>query len=156
MVLIEWARRRRGLIVGQGMAKKVTSIADLKGCRVTPRQEGSGAQGLFLHLLRRAGLGSDDLDLTDAARSESDAALMVLEGRADVAFGLAALAAQYRLAFVPVIEERFDLLVDRRAWFEPPMQIFLDYCRSDKLRARARDLAGYDLAGFGRVLFNGR
>jgi excisionase family DNA binding protein len=154
VVLIEWARRQRGLILRRELSGDVASIADLEGRRVTPRQTQSGAEVLFLHLLRQAGLGPEAMELTPAARTETDAALMVLEGKADAAFGLAALAASYRLPFVPIIEERFDLLIDRRAWFEPPWQRFLAFCRSDRLLAKAGEIEGYDLAGFGQVHFN--
>ena len=88
-------------------------------------------------------------------RSEADAALAVLENKAEAAFGLASLAAQYRQPFIPLIEERFDLLVDRRAWFLPPMQTFLDFCRSKAFRARAAELAGYDISDFAKVRFVG-
>jgi excisionase family DNA binding protein len=155
VVLVEWAKRRRGLIVSEAHQNHIRSVKDLKGRRVTPRQTESGAQALFGHLLARARLKPDDLEMTPPARTEADAALAVLEEKADVAFGLASFAAQYRLPFVPLIEERFDLLVDRRAWFEPPMQTFLDFCRSKTFLARAGELAGYDVSGFGKVRFNG-
>lgn len=155
VVLVQWATRRRGLIVGEDGGRAIGSVSDLKGRRVVPRQPEAGAQALFLHLLAQAGLTVDDLEWTAPARTEVDAALMVLEGKAEAALGLAALAAQYRLPFVPILEERFDLLVDRRAWFEPPMQAFLNLCRSDMFVARAGDLEGYDVANFGRVHYNG-
>ena len=53
------------------------------------------------------------------------------------------------------VRERFDLLVERRAWFEPPMQKFLDFCRTDSFHSRASKQHGYDASGFGRVHFNG-
>ena len=155
VVLVEWATRERGLIIGPSTSSRVRSIADLAGLRVAQRQAASGAQDLLLHLLREVDVAIENLDLLPAARSEADAALSVLEGKADVAFGLAALAAQYRLAFVPILKERFDLLIDRRAWFEPPLQTFFAYCRSDALKRRAQELAGYNLSGFGKVRFNG-
>lgn len=155
-VLIEWAKRQRGLILNQRLEKAgITGIGDLGGLRVTPRQEGSGAEDLFRHLLKKEKLKPGDLTLTSPARSENDAVLMVLEDKADATFGLAALAAQYRLPFVPIIEERFDLLIDRHAWFEPPLQRFWAFCHSSKLEARAKDFAGYDLTNFGHVHFNG-
>lgn len=156
VVLVQWATRERGLIIEPGIESKVRSIADLKGLRMAPRQAASGAQDLLLYLFRKADIALEDLDLLPAARSEADAALSVLEGKADVAFGLAALAAQYRLAFLPILKERFDLLIDRRAWFEPPLQAFFAYCRSDAMKVRAQELAGYDLSDFGKVHFNGR
>jgi excisionase family DNA binding protein len=155
VVLVEWAWRERGLIVGQEAVGEIAAVADLRGRRVARRQAGAGSEGLFDHLLREAGVARADLDLTAALSSESDAALAVLEGKADAAFGLRALAARYRLAFVPVIKERFDLLVDRRAWFEPPIQQLLAFCRSAAFSARAEEMQGYDVGGLGRVLFNG-
>ena len=55
----------------------------------------------------------------------------------------------------PLSEERFDLLVDRRAWFEPPMQKLLTFCRSTAFLARAKELDGYDVSQFGTVHYNG-
>ena len=154
-VLVEWATRQRGLIVGEGLAGEVQSLANLKGRRFAPRQAEAGAQQTFLALLARAGVAVEDITQTPPLRTEADAALSVLEGKAEAAFGLEAYAVQYRLPFVPIIRERYDLLVDRRSWFEPPMQAFLRFCETDAFRARAADLAGYDVDGFGRVHFNG-
>jgi molybdate-binding protein len=155
VALLGWAKRQRGLIVSEARMGAIGTIADLKGRKVAPRQADSGAQTLFSHLIERAGFTADDLLMTSPARTEADAALAVLEGKADAAFGLASFAAQYRLPFVPLIEEQFDLLVDRRAWFLPPMQKFIEFCQSEAFRTRAGELAGYDVSGFGRVRFVG-
>jgi len=155
VVLVEWAWRERGLIVASDATKQFKTIADLKGKRVVPRQSGAGSQGLLIDLLDEAGLDGGNIDFTEPARSEADAALAVLDGKADAALGLGALASQYRLGFVPLVRERFDLLVDRRAWFEPPMQALLAFCRGDAFRRRAGEMAGYDVGGFGTVRFNG-
>jgi putative molybdopterin biosynthesis protein len=56
---------------------------------------------------------------------------------------------------VPIIGERFDLLVDRAAWFDPPLQQLLDFCRSDAFLNKVAELTGYDVSGFGTVHFNG-
>ena len=59
-----------------------------------------------------------------------------------MAFGLASVARSYGLRFVPVIEEEFALLVDRRAWFEPPMQALLAFCAQPAFRRRAARCSG--------------
>ena len=156
VVLVEWAWRERGLIISQACAAQVQGLSDLAGCKMVPRQPEAGSQRLFEHLAAEAGLETGSLRLTAPARSEADAALAVHEGKADAAFGLQALAAQYRLPFISVIRERFDILVDRRAWFEPPMQTLLTFCRSQAFQQKAEDLAGYDVRGFGTVHFNGQ
>lgn len=156
VVLVEWVWRERGLIVAPGNPRTFKSAADLAGYRVVPRQSKAGSQVLLEHLLQDAGLSSADLQLTHAARTETDAALAVQEGQADAAFGLMSVASQYRLDFVPVIRERFDLLVWRSQWFEEPFQKLLELCQSELFSERVRHLPGYDAATTGRVHFNGR
>jgi excisionase family DNA binding protein len=155
VALLELAWRERGLIVAPGKESAFADIASLKGLRVAPRQQAAGSQLLLQHLLAQTGLGSSDVDWSDTARTESDAALAVLEDKADAALGLRAMAEQLRLGFVPLIRERFDILVDRAAWFDPPLQRLFDFCRSDAFRVKATELAGYDVSGLGHIHFNG-
>jgi molybdate-binding protein len=61
----------------------------------------------------------------------------------------------FRLGFVPICRERYDIAVLRRAYFDPPLQVFFDFCRTPALAERASALGGYDLSGFGRVYYNG-
>ena len=155
VVLVEWCWRERGLIVAPDEEGRIRGIGDLKGKRFAPRQSEAGSQHLFQHLLEREGIAPSQIELTAASRSEADAALAVAEDRADAALGLAALARQYHLGFIPVIRERFDLLVDRRSWFEEPLLTLLAFCRSAAFVDRIRGLEGYDFSNRGRILFNG-
>jgi excisionase family DNA binding protein len=156
VVVVEWAWRERGLIVAPGDQDRIAGFADLRGRRLVPRQPEAGTQRLFEYLLHREGIAPSEIEPITPTRSEADAALAVLEGKAEATFGLLALARQYRLGFIPVIRERFDLVVDRRSWFEEPMQTLLSFCRSDAFTAKTRGLEGYDFSGQGRVHFNGR
>lgn len=155
VVLMEWAKRQRGLIIGPDVERTVADLSDLPGLRLVPRQASAGAQKLLVDLMESSQASASDLTLTEPARTELDAALALLEGKADVAFGLASVAATHRLRFVPILEERFDLLVDRRAWFEPAMQRFWQFCADRAFRARAGELSGYDVSAQGTVHFNG-
>lgn len=156
VVLIEWAKRQRGLIVAEGNPHGIKSIANLRGRRVVPRQPTAGSQILFDHILAAAGLGPGDIVLTSAALSEADAVLTVREGKADAAFGLGALAGPYQLDFIALTEERFDLLVDRRNYFEPPLQSLMAFSRTTTFLDKARDFSGYDITDLGKVHFNGK
>jgi putative molybdopterin biosynthesis protein len=88
-------------------------------------------------------------------RSETDLAMAIADGRADVGLGIAAAARQFKLDFAPLIEERFDLLVWRKAYFDPPFQKLVALCLSETFRDKAKALGGYDVSGFGTVRFNG-
>lgn len=155
VVLIEWALRQRGLIVAPDCVEKITSIDDLRGTRVVPRQAEAGAQVLFEQLIGQSALATDSINCCDPARTESDVAASINAGLADVGFGLATVAASYNLHFVPLVEERFDLLIDRQHYFEPPVQTLLDFCLSERFEKHVTTLTGYDVTGLGTVRFNG-
>ena len=156
IVLIEWAWREQGLIVPAGNPGRIRGPADLCGKRVIPRQREAGSFLLLQHLVTTAGLDFAAIDLLDPpARTEAEVALAVADGKAEVGLGLAAMARQLRLDFLPVIRERYDLALWRRAYFEPPLQRLVAFCRSDRFVTRARELGGYDVAGFGTVHYNG-
>ena len=154
--VLEWAKRQQGLIVAADAQAELCGIADLPGRRVALRQPKAGARILFEHLLDEAGLAVDRLDVVEPpARTEIDAAAAVASGDADVALGLEAMARQYRLGFRPLIDERYDVVVHRRAFFEPPLQGLFAFCRQPAFAAKAAALGGYDLADHGRVHWNG-
>lgn len=155
VALVEFAWRERGLIVSPDGAADLVDIPALRGRRLVRRQEGAGSQVLLRHLLLRAGIDPDAVAWTDTARTEIDAALAVIEGTADAALGLRSVARQLRLGYVPLIRERFDLLVDRAAWFDPPLQRLMGFCRSSVFLAKAGELTGYDVSGLGTVRYNG-
>lgn len=156
VVLMEWARRRQGLVVPAGNPHGIAGIPDLAGRRVIARQPGAGSRVLLDHLLGVAGLEPGAVALLDApARSEADVALAVAEGRADAGLAIEGVARQHRLGFVPVIDERYDLALWRRDVFEPPVQRLLAFARTAAFRQRAAGLGGYDVAGFGTIHRNG-
>jgi putative molybdopterin biosynthesis protein len=155
VVLIEWARRQQGLIVPPKNPLKIKGVADLKGRRVIGRQRAAGAFVLLEKLVGKANLNLGDLRLDPApALTEADVAAAVAEGRADAGLGIAAVALQYRLGFVPLIEERYDLAIWRAAYFDPPVQQLLKFARTKRFAERAAALTGYDVAGFGTVHYN--
>ena len=151
-VLIAWAVRARGLILSEPMRGEVRRFSDLAGKRVVRRQPGAGAAALFKDLLSREGLAETDLiPSTELARTESDAAAAVAAGDADAALGIESMARRFHLPFLPLVEERFDLLVDRRACFTDPVQTLLAFARGDAFRHKAAAMGGYDLSETGTV-----
>lgn len=155
VVLVEWAKRQRGLVLRRDLSPVPETLAQIRGLRLVARQAKAGSQMFFEQLLAEAGLASSDVAFCREVLSEQDVVQSVAAGRADAGFALASLASSFQLPFVPLGEERFDLLVDRRAWFEAPFQTLLAFCRSASFRDKADELGGYDVSGFGSVHFNG-
>ena len=48
--------------------------------------------------------------------SENDAVSLILSNQADVSFGLKSEAKKFELDFIPIVTERFDLIVYRKYW----------------------------------------
>lgn len=155
-VLLEWARRARGLVFRRDIGRRPQGLADLRGLRFQRRQAEAASELVLDRLLDAEGLTRADLTLAQGIeRSETDLAHAIAGGRADVGLGIEAAARQHNLGFVPLTHERFDLLVRRKAYFDPPFQRLMDFCRQSAFAERAADLGGYDVSGFGTVHFNG-
>jgi len=157
IVAIEWAWREQGLVVAAGNPHGLRELRDVaaKHLTVMPRQPESGSQILFAHLLEKAGVAPAAITLAPApALSESDLALAIAEGKADAGLAVRAVARQFGLGFLPLARERYDLVMRRRDFFEPPVQALFAFARGERFRTRAEEMGGYDTSGLGAVAYN--
>ena len=76
--------------------------------------------------------------------------------QADVTLGLASEAEKYQLQFYPVVTERFDLVVNRKHWFEKPFQDLINFCRTEEFFETASKINGYNISNLGTVHFNSK
>jgi molybdate-binding protein len=156
VVLIEWAKRTRGLMYRTEPGRSIDSLAATRGLRFQSRQPEAGSELVLAQLLEREGLRKNDLHCVDAVeRSEMDLGMAIAAGKADVGLGIEASARQFQLEFTALIVERFDLLIWRKAYFDPPFQKLIRFCASEPFERRAQEFGGYDIGGFGTVHFNG-
>jgi len=122
VVLIEWAKRRQGLVLAKGNPLGIAGLQDLArpDLRLLRRQAEAGSRILFSHLLSQAGLDPDALGwLTETPRSELDLGLAILEGRGDVGLAIEAVAKALKrlegaFALAIVFAGRHDLLIGAR------------------------------------------
>lgn len=155
LVLIHWAWRDQGLILPPGNPHNIAGLADLKGRRFIPRQSEAGTFVLLKRLAAEAGLSMSDFELlTPPARTQTDVAAAIADGKADAGLGLACMARQFRLDFLHLARERFDIAIYRRAYFEPPFQRLIQFANSTALINRANELSGYDVSMLGQVQYN--
>jgi excisionase family DNA binding protein len=156
VVLVEWAFRTQGLVVPPGNPGDIRALADIAGRRLIPRQRAAGSRLLLEYLMQRDSVDPDAVTFLDPpARSEADVALTVADGKADAGLAVETVARQYRLDFVPLFRERYDLAVWRRDYFEPPIQALMSFAGSTAFAERAAELGGYDISGLGAVRYNG-
>ena len=152
-VLVGFATREQGLIVATGNPRGLTHLRDAheKGLRVAHRPEGAGAQQLLAGLLKRDGLSIRDFGRAVVAPTGPDVAQAVRAGHADFGIATRAVATAAGLGFVPVCNERFDLLMRQRDYFRPPMQTFLKLLGVPRFAERARELGGLDVTAAGSI-----
>jgi putative molybdopterin biosynthesis protein len=64
------------------------------------------------------------------------------------------VARQCRVGFVPLHRERYDLVIRRWEYFEPPFQQLLAFTRTTRFVEKAAEFGGYDITGIGHVTYN--
>jgi molybdate-binding protein len=155
-VLIAFCRREQGLLLARGNPLKIKTIDDAvkRNARMAVRPKGAGAQLLLLGLLLRADIAFERLNAAEApCATGADLAQAVRAGRADCGVATRAVADAAGLHFVPLIWERFDLVMRQRDYFGAPMQTLVTFLRSAAFAAQAGEMGGYDIAGSGAVRF---
>ncbi len=149
-VLLGFATRARGVILSQDLSG-ASALADLKTRRIAHRPDTTGSARLWAQLCAADGLSAQDFRHAGTAHTESDAAAMVASDEADATLGLASMAQRFSLPFLPLVQERFDLLVCRRGYFEPPLQKLMGFLKTAAFADKAAALEGYDVSETGTV-----
>ena len=152
--LLRFVDRDQGLILPRGNPARVAGLADVaaRGLRFVNRQRGSGTRLLIDQILaheridaaKLAGYGNEEF--THAA-----VAATVASGGADAGFGLRAAAAEYRLAFVPLVRERYFLAVRAKDLKSPAIARLVSLLRTPDFARLARRFAGYRSVAAGSV-----
>ncbi|HZT08713.1 MAG TPA: substrate-binding domain-containing protein, partial [Chloroflexota bacterium] len=115
-LLVAFARWELGFVVAPGNRKRIRSVADLadRNVRLVNREPGAGSRALLDEHLARAGVPSTAVHGYErVVYSHMAAGVAVASGGADVAVALRATATSLGLAFVPIAEVRFDLVIPR-------------------------------------------
>jgi excisionase family DNA binding protein len=157
-VLVGLIRREQGLVLAPGNPKQLRSLSDVlsSGAQMAVRQPGAGAQMLLDVLLTRAGAGPKALRrLEPPCLTGPDLAAAVRTGKADCGIATRAAAKSAGLDFIPLLSENFDLLMRQRSYFRPQVQALIGFLGQKRLKQRAAELTGYDLAPAGKIRFAG-
>ena len=153
--VVTFARWEEGFVVAPGNPKGVRKAEDLtrKNVRFANREPGSGSRALLDKLLEKAGVDAHKVAGYDrVAFGHLAAAYCVLTGDADACLATRSAAQTFRLDFVPLHSERYDLVMRRRTADLPGVKAFLDVLQRSTLRRKLEVLAGYDTTQTGSVV----
>jgi excisionase family DNA binding protein len=154
-VVVNLFHRELGLVVWTGNPRQLQTIADLgrRGVRFVNRQRGSGTRAFTDEALARAAVETGTVvGYRDEVSTHWAVGLRVLRGEADAGVAARAVATVLSLGFVPLTRERFDLVIPKDTFFQPPIQALLEAIRSERFRRGLERFGGYDSAQTGRVL----
>jgi molybdate transport repressor ModE-like protein len=153
--IVRMVIRTQGLIVAQGNPLHINALADLARPAVTfvNRQPGSGTRALLDGLLDAAGVsparirGYDGGEFTHAA-----VAAFVASGMADAAMGIEPAARQFKLDFIPLVQERYMLLGSVQTLALPAVQELVKLIRGDAFAQMLLPVPGYVLDDPGAIV----
>lgn len=155
-VLVAFARREQGIVVAAGNPLGLSGIRDLakSGLRIAVRPAGAGAQLLLDASLEREHIDPSELNfVSPPSPTGFDIAQAIRNGHADCGMATRSVANAAGLDFVPLVWERFDLVISQREFFRPPMQAFLSFLKTPALKSRAEDSGGYDISMTGEIRY---
>jgi putative molybdopterin biosynthesis protein len=155
LVVVTLSQWQQGLIVAKGNPKGIAGPADLVHRKVTMvnRDPGSGSRTLLDTWLRTAGLAPHRLQgYNREVLSHLAVAEAVASGMADTGPGILAVARMLRLDFVPLQQERYDLVIPLEFLHAPPVQALLEVVVSRPFQHELEALGGYDSSQSGTVV----
>jgi putative molybdopterin biosynthesis protein len=152
-VLIGFATREQGLLVAAGNPLGMTGLADAvaKGARIAFRPDGAGAQQLLVGLLKRDAIPLASVRQALVAPTGPDIAQAIRAGHADCGIATRSVASGAGVDFLPLLTERFDLLMRQRDSYRAPLRAFLDILKKPVFAERAAELGGLDVSRAGDV-----
>ncbi len=153
--LITLVHREQGFMVRPGNPKHIKGVDDLvrKDVVFINRQKGAGTRVLLDYHLKKHGISPRQIQgYGNEEYTHMAVAVDVLSGKADAGLGILAAARALGLDFVPLAEERYDLLVEAGSMEHPGIKRLLDVISAQDFRRRVEEMGGYSVRETGRIV----
>ena len=155
--VVNLAHREQGLLLGKGNPLGIKGQQDLvvkKGVFIN-RQEGSGTRVLLDFKLKESKIDPSEIPgyAMESAFTHLEVGTAVLRGTADAGMGIRAVAKLLNLDFIPVANERFDLIIPNEYGSTKAVSALLKSLNSEELRMRIAHMGGYEMHETGQVMY---
>ena len=155
-VLINLSYRTQGFYVQKGNPKGIKGWSDLGRADITVlnRRVGSSARILMDTQLKRLGISTASLRGYDKImKSHLTMAAAIAAGEADVAIGTERISRQMEgIDFIPLQEERFDLVIRKDMLNTTPVQTMLKILNSPEFKKEISHFSGNDYRDLGKII----
>ncbi len=153
--VVTWVGREQGLLVPRGNPRGIHGLEDLARPDVSfvNRQRGAGTRVLLDYHIGKLGIaptairGYDQEEYTHLA-----VAAAVASGRADCGLAVAASAQALELDFIPLFQERYDLVIPCEYLRGDLLTPLFDLMSDARFRQAVAALPGYDLSQMGKIV----
>lgn len=143
--LIKGIGRVQGLMVKKGNPLGINEFKDITKGRYVNRQLGSGTRILCDYLLAKNSMDKNDVEgYRNEEFTHTAVAALIASGNADCGLGIYSAAKMYNLDFIEICTEEYDILIDEKAYDTEQVQTFLSTIKSDKFKARLKEMGGYE------------
>ena len=153
---VHFASWVQGFLLQPGNPKRIRTVQDLTkpGVRLMNREVGAGARFFLDELLKKTGVTGEEIKgYHHEVTSHLEVARNIRDRLADVGVGIETAAHHFGLEFIPLREERYDLIMRTDFLKVHPMASkFLDAVVSQPFRREIEALGGYNLTDIGKIL----
>ncbi|KUO79124.1 MAG: molybdate-binding protein, partial [Desulfosporosinus sp. BRH_c37] len=156
--IVNLVQREQGFIVAPGNPLHLQTWDDitLEGLQFINRQKGSGTRLRLDAYLKSTKISPGRiLGYEHEETTHSGVACLVASGQADVGVGVKAAAQRLGLGFIPLFNERYDLVCLGKTAKSPVWQQLLDVLRSPGFIQAIQQQNGYDTSLTGKILLDG-
>jgi putative molybdopterin biosynthesis protein len=154
-IVVGFARWELGLAMAKGNRLGIRTVADLARAdvRLVNREIGAGARAFLDGALAESGIDGKRIDgYGFEATGHLEVAAAIASGHADVGVTIRLAADTYGLPFVPMREERYDLVILERDLETPPIKAMLDTLNARRFAREVGQLCAYDTARMGSTI----
>jgi putative molybdopterin biosynthesis protein len=152
VTLIALVRREQGLILAPDNPKGILGLKDLQreDIRYINRQRGSGTRLLLDHHLDALGISPQAIRGYEQEEfTHLTVASAIASGKADCGLGIRAAASALGLDFIPLEDERYDLVIPTEYLDTPLLEPILALLRDPDFKRAVESLEGYDASVMG-------
>jgi putative molybdopterin biosynthesis protein len=153
--VVALVRREQGLIVKRGNPKGIKSLRDLAQPQVqfVNRQRGAGTRVLLDYHLKLMTIAPDSIvGYSQEEYTHLGVAAAVASGRADCGLGIAAAAQALDLDFIPLFQERYDLVIPQAHAGSSLLAPLFGLLADPTFREAISQLMGYDVSVMGTTI----
>ena len=159
LVVVNMAYRQQGFMVAKGNPKNILGIKDLMrdDVRYINRQKGSGTRVLLDYLLKQSDINPVAIQgYNQEEFTHLMVASAVANNRVDTGLGIFSAARAFELDFIPLIKERYDLIIPEKYIDNRGIIKILEIMKTNHFKEQVAQLGGYDLSECGNILLDGK